>query len=151
MFWIHRLMSLNQEGWKDHKAFCRSFKTLRVESAKSITAMPQPTKGEDLDLIHHGNRSIWMLEDSLLETSLGREPTILESKFLYRENRCAHCWRRQVDLEQGGKGFKICGKCQIFATCSEDHFEETVAIHSVEVDINGRTQVSSSILNLERN
>lgn len=91
-----------------------------------------------------------MLEDSLLETALGREPTLLESKLLYREKRCGICWRRELDLGEtvvARKGWSICGRCQIFGTCCGAHEEISKGEggHSTELDLNGRTQVSPSL------
>lgn len=69
---------------------------------------------------------------------------MLESRLLYREPRCAVCWRRedQCGTAQQGGDWSMCEGCQIVGYCSAEHREIGRVEHSLKRGKETRSQVS---------
>jgi len=92
-----------------------------------------------------------LTEEELLETALKRQPTMLESKLLWRENRCAVCCDREYDVEkrrEGAKGWRVCQGCRVVGFCGKEHEEFGRRGHLEVKDAEGRTQVRNVALPL---
>ncbi|GAA6059389.1 hypothetical protein JCM10212_003621 [Sporobolomyces blumeae] len=107
----------SRRDWKDHKSFCRSVEAIRNSVPPPRPFVPGNFSDEDDDdddddteriserlldeirLRRVQQRKLWLVADEVLEPALKRSPTTLEAKMLWRENRCAVCWDREVDVE----------------------------------------------------
>lgn len=65
----------SKKEWPDHQAFCRAFKAVR-EQPKTLP----PSYSVDCTARRETHKSLWLLEDQLLEAALGRAPTVLEGE-----------------------------------------------------------------------
>lgn len=102
-------------AWKDHKPFCKAFPVLRKMAG--VVPAPPPSQSDEIAELRHAARSTYMLESELLSTALGREPSLAESRLVYRELRCTVCWR----LETPETSWSMCGGCRLVGYCSEAH------------------------------
>lgn len=69
---------------------------------------------------------------------------MLESKLLWRENRCAICCDREYDVEkrkEGEKGWRVCKGCRVVGYCGKEHEGIGRKGHLEARDADGRNQV----------
>ncbi|GAA6011602.1 hypothetical protein JCM11491_004701 [Sporobolomyces phaffii] len=159
------------KDWKDHKSFCRSIHAIRstVDPPDPVVLVQGDDEPQWWTKRRDVQRKVWLTEDELLETALKRQPTMLESKLLWREPRCAICSDRECDVEQrppppratttststtdsanqNGGGWTVCRACHVVAFCSRKHEQSAHETHRLIKDVDGRTQCEAVQLSNE--
>jgi len=132
------------KDWKDHKSYCLSMKAIR-STLTSPTSLPSTTSDHsELSKRRTIQQKVYLTEEELLETALKRQPTMLESKLLWREKRCAICCDREYDVEkrkEGEKGWRVCKGCRVVGYCGKEHEGIGRKGHLEARDADGRNQV----------
>ncbi|SCZ96972.1 BZ3500_MvSof-1268-A1-R1_Chr4-2g06903 [Microbotryum saponariae] len=147
--------------WPDHKSFCRAFGAMRKRPQATLPPMYQLSSvcSKRIYLVsisdrRQTHRAQFALEDELMAAALKRQPTMLESKLLWREPRCAVCWDREADVEgrdseHEGDSWRVCPKCRIMPWCSEWHEKGTKEEHLQIKGDDGKTQCETFQLSNE--